>query len=89
MATVRCNGHAVEAPIGRDLLGLLLDAEVPMRYICMSGSCGTCRVRVLSGQEHLLPMNRTEQMLFPESRGEIRLACQAVVLGTGDVEVTQ
>lgn len=89
MATVRCDGHEVEAVVGRDLLGLMLDAGVPMRYICMAGSCGTCRVRVLSGGEHLLPMNRSEQLHQPTSTGEVRLACQAVVLGTGDVVITQ
>ncbi len=89
MATVRCDGHAVEAVAGRDLLGLMLDAGVPMQYICMAGSCGTCRVRVLSGGEHLLPMTRSEQRFQPTSRGEVRLACQAIALGTGDIEITQ
>ena len=72
---------------GRDVLGLLLDVRAPVTYLCMAGSCRHCRVKVLSGMEHLEPRH------FTESADRIgldeRLSCQAKVTGTGDVVVDQ
>ena len=52
--------------------------------------CGTCRVQVLGGAEHLTPPTAEERELvhaFPEAfRADERLACQCRPLG--DVEVT-
>ncbi len=89
MATLRFADLVIEAERGRDVLGLLLDHGADIRYLCMSGTCGTCRVRVLAGSEHLAPMVDAERLHFPTSRGETRLACQAILTGTGDVVVEQ
>jgi len=89
MASIRCDGHEVPAQPGRDVLGCLLDHNVPIVYLCMAGMCRTCRIGVLSGAEHLVPMTPAERHHFPQSRGEVRLACQAVMLGTGDVDISQ
>lgn len=35
---------------GANLLQALQEAQVPMSYSCMSGRCGTCRCRVLTGE---------------------------------------
>lgn len=87
MATVRYQG--VDYPIepGHDLLGALLDQGVSIGYICMSGSCGTCRVHVESGGEHLappMPMERTHGC-----DGDERLACQAIVIDDGVITISQ
>ncbi len=45
--------------------------------------CGTCRVTVESGQEHLTPMGTTERRVL-ETLGvgpDVRLACQAWARG--------
>lgn len=89
MAKIVFNGKEYAAETGRDLLGTLADANAPIMYICMSGSCGTCRVQVCKGGEHLTPLENLERRHFPEADGSVRLACQAIVLGTGDVEVKQ
>jgi ferredoxin len=89
MATLKFGKVRCEAEAGRDVLGLLLDAGAQIGYICMAGSCGTCRVTVRSGGEHLGPPNDAERHRIHGGIGLQRLACQAECLGTGDVEVSQ
>jgi ferredoxin len=89
MPEVRFDGLHIEAQPGRDLLGQLLDAGARIEYLCMAGSCRTCRVRVISGGEHLEPPCIAERIALPRGRDDMRLACQAIVRGTGDVEVAQ
>jgi ferredoxin len=86
---LRFNEICTPVKAGEDVLSQLLMAGANMRYLCMGGSCGTCRVRVLRGQEHLEPVAPGERYWFPETTGDIRLACQAVCKGTGDVVVDQ
>jgi ferredoxin len=88
MATVRFKDTVAEAEPGRDVLAVLLDASAPIAYLCMAGSCGTCRVRVRQGGEHLEPPDRAERRMLKGGANE-RLACQAVLTGTGDVVVDQ
>jgi len=89
MAKIIFNGKAYEAEAGRDVLSVLIDAKALIMYTCMSGSCGTCMVGVGKGKEHLSPLDDIERRHFPETDGSVRLACQAIVLGTGDVEISQ
>lgn len=72
---------------GQDLLGAMLDGGMPAMYLCMSGSCGRCRVRVSSGQEALGPLNAAER--FHGCDGPQRLACQARLAGDADIHVHQ
>lgn len=81
------NGTAFEQKKGSDLLGQLLNHGCDPQYICMSGSCGTCKVTIKSGMEHLSAKAGMENMHGCKD-GE-RLACQAVCRGTGDIVVVQ
>ncbi len=83
--------HEQRYPIepGRDILGLLLDQGADIQYLCMAGSCGTCRVRVCAGGEHLEAMSDAELAMLRDSDGGDRLACQAIALGSGDVVIEQ
>jgi ferredoxin len=89
MATLKIGKVETEARAGGDVLGLLLDAGAEMSFICMAGSCGTCRVTVRSGMEHLAPPTPAEELHLKGRPGQLRLACQAICLGTGDVAVSQ
>jgi ferredoxin len=89
MATLSCGKVETDALKGGDVLGLLLDAGAQMNFICMSGSCGTCRVRVQAGMEHLAAPTPSEEMHLKGRLDQFRLACQATCLGTGDVTVSQ
>src|SRR6516225_12378888 len=58
------------------------------------GLCGTCRVLVKQGMEHLSPRTRRERFKFAMSlavighEDEMRLSCQARVQGDCTVELT-
>jgi ferredoxin len=88
MTSIRLNEHpAVPAEPGGDLLGSMLARNLPAMYLCMSGSCRRCKVRVVSGGENLDPRHRAEDAhrLGPDER----LACQALVVGDGEIVVKQ
>ena len=81
MGRLRCDGLDIEARPGVDLLSQVLDGGGNLPYLCMAGSCRTCRVQVQDGIDQLEPPDDAEVALAP---GE-RLACQAVYRGPGDV----
>ncbi len=87
--TLRFRDVCIPQKTGEDVLSQLLIAGADIQYLCMGGTCGTCRIRVLRGQEHLSPVEPGERHFFPTTTGETRRACQAMCLGTGDVVVEQ
>jgi len=87
-ATLFYGKRSCPAQADRDLLSQLLDAGCEIKYLCMAGSCGTCRVQVLSGGEHLAARTAAEELRLPADP-QLRLACQAMVLASGDVRVVQ
>ena len=42
--------RTLEVRPGANLLEVLREHHVPVSYSCMSGRCGTCRCKVVSGQ---------------------------------------
>jgi ferredoxin len=87
MATLTFKDRSVPATKGHDVLGQLLTVGADVQYLCMSGSCGTCTVKIVSGAEHLAPPTEAETHCL-KTPGT-RLACQACTTGTGDVTVDQ
>lgn len=88
MGTVRLDAHVpADIAVGQDLLGAMLNAGVPVMYLCMAGSCGRCRVQVGSGLELLNPPNLAEQ--HHGCTGPDRLACQARLAEDGDLHLHQ
>lgn len=77
------------ATYGQTLLETSLRAKVPHFHQCHGlARCTTCRVRVLDGADNLSPRTGEELQISTE-RGwgdDIRLACQARVLGDVTVE---
>ena len=53
MASIIYNDKTYALQKGADVLGQLLNQGAEVQYICMSGSCGTCKVKVVAGAEHL------------------------------------
>jgi Na+-transporting NADH:ubiquinone oxidoreductase subunit F len=77
---VRINGEReVEMPVGTRLLQGLAEAEILVPSACAGGgTCGQCRVRILSGGGVILP---TEQSLISkrDAARHYRLSCQVTV----------
>ena len=73
----------VDADNGISLLELSREVECDITFGCQSGTCGTCRIRVLNGGENLSKMG-PEEREFMEGFGAHateRLACQVIVNG--------
>jgi len=75
---------------GEILYDSLYDRGHELPHGCLSGSCGACRVEVLSGSENLKPAGVIEQNTIESLKVElkvenIRLSCRAKV--TGDVTI--
>jgi ferredoxin len=71
-----------------NLLRVAIRHECGVPYRCASGNCGTDRVRVVEGAEHLTPPRRRERETLGEellAQG-YRLSCQTYV--AGDVAVS-
>lgn len=92
MARIRIQGRddEIEAGQGSSLLSCLMDAQVPISTSCGGqGICGLCRLTVVKGRELLTPVNGRELGHIGNVAKvvNIRLACQAAVIGEGELEL--
>ena len=77
----------IDAPDQAALIDLCDAHDAPVPFSCRSASCGTCRIHVLEGAEHLLPAAEDELDLldvFNHKPPLIRLACQAKLRAGAD-----
>ncbi|WP_420637814.1 2Fe-2S iron-sulfur cluster-binding protein [Candidatus Poriferisocius sp.] len=86
MPTIRflTSGTDVDFPDGEDvnLLRVALRNKCGVPFKCATGLCGTDRVRIVDGAEHLSPPKRRERELLGDLLDEgVRLACQTYVSG--------
>jgi ferredoxin len=84
----RNTGRTVEFEPGSEvnLLRVAIRNDCGVPYRCASGNCGTDRVLVVEGAEHLSPVRRKEHDRLGELVAEgWRLACQTYT--SGDVVV--
>jgi adenylate cyclase len=80
-------GLTASAQADETLLDLSRRAGAPLGNACGGvGVCTRCRVRVLSGNEHLSPPTSIETRFARDFGEDERMACQAVVMG--DCEIT-
>ncbi len=71
---------------GSNLLDVLRSHHLPISYSCMSGRCGTCRCRVVSGQVR----NSGPEAGRPHAgKDDYVLACQAVLTDNCTIELPE
>lgn len=92
MARIRVQGRddEIEARQESSLLSCLMNAQVPISTSCGGqGICGLCRLTVVKGRELLTPVNAREVGHIGNVAKvvNIRLACQAALIGEGVLEV--
>jgi adenylate cyclase len=82
---IHAGGPAIAASRGLSLLEIDRRQGIPHASACSGRArCGTCRVRVLDGMANLSPVESAEREVFDRlsiSDPDIRLACQAILLG--------
>lgn len=84
MATITFEplGISIECSDGEPIFAAARRAGVPIPTACVGrGTCGLCRVKVLSGEEALSPINPIEKRHLGNTYfiTKLRLSCQATV----------
>ncbi len=79
-------GRRAEVAAGTTILAAAEALRVPIGRVCGgAGTCSTCRVEVEAGAANLSPLEENE--IAYELGPNVRLACQARVLGDVGVRV--
>ncbi len=77
-----------EFPAGKTLLSAALDLGVVISHVCGGdGACGTCRVEVVEGGDHLTAPTPDET--YKEIEEPHRLSCQSKLVGDVIVKVAK
>jgi len=78
----------VEAPQGVALRAVAEASGADVTFGCGTGSCGTCRVRVVEGLEHCSEAGREEKDFLQalQAPPDHRLACKVCVKGNLEIE---
>ena len=72
-------GKAGEFPAGKTLLSCATDLGVRVSHVCGGdGACGTCRIEVVEGWDHLT--TPTPDETYKELDPPYRLSCQAKLM---------
>lgn len=81
--------HHFEVEEGANLLLEATLRSVSVPFYCTTGRCGTCRVQVMEGQDHLSACSELEiyRLGDEETASGIRLACQVYIFGDVKVRV--
>ncbi|GGF94709.1 2Fe-2S iron-sulfur cluster-binding protein [Paenibacillus abyssi] len=85
--TFQTSGKTIEIDKDTNLLRTSIRFEGSVPYKCGGGLCGTCKVRIVDGQENLSKVMKKEVARLGEEKIEqgFRLACQTFI--NGDVTV--
>ena len=61
--------------------------SMDLLFGCKEGLCEVCKIKVISGSEHLNDITDNEKEMGVEA--PFRLACQCVILSDGEISITQ
>jgi ferredoxin len=89
MPTVLVNDNSYIVDAGKILYDQLESQNMILPHGCLAGSCGACRVEIISGAKNLSALGAVElDTLSHFESGDIiiRLACRAKVLG--DIKIS-
>lgn len=85
MPVVRFESEDLEVDVdpGMRLLDLAAEVDCDITFGCKSGTCGTCRVKIVEGGQNLSPMQSEEQDFLAGfgARSDERLGCQITING--------
>ena len=71
--------YRLEAEKNQSILETALKQGIPLDYKCKQGTCGKCKVKVISGFEFLEASNQLEEKKLRQALvNNYRLACQAI-----------
>lgn len=88
--TFKPEGQECEAKVGEHLLKISNRIKAGIKFSCGGvPNCAMCRVKVVSGEEHLSKIDRKETDLMGNTYflTKERLSCQAIIESEGDIVV--
>jgi ferredoxin len=82
-------GETFEVPAGTTILVSAVQNGLALRHDCTEAVCGTDRVKIVSGNEHLSEKTENEELTLEMMNGgpDDRLACVARILDDVTVEL--
>ncbi|MBD2844941.1 2Fe-2S iron-sulfur cluster binding domain-containing protein [Paenibacillus sp. IB182496] len=85
--TYQTSGKVIEVPDDANLLRTSIRHEGDVPFKCGGGLCGTCKVRIVEGGQHLSKIMKKEVARLGQDKLDegYRLACQTFV--GGDVTI--
>jgi ferredoxin len=90
LVPIEFDGRKLDARKGGTILGTALRGGVRLMHVCGGRTlCGTCRVKILAGEENLTAMSAKERFSLRYHLSvspRVRLACQARVEGPIEAE---
>lgn len=90
-ALVKVKSKEFYVEVGDVLFNSLEEQKFTLNHGCLSGSCGACQMRVVSGMEFLDDPGAIEQDTIKavtkeqNLKGTIRLTCRAKVIAPGTI----
>ena len=84
-------GQSFEVAAGATILVSAIQSGLQLRHDCTEAICGTDRVKILSGKEHLSEKTENEELTLEmmNAGSNDRLGCVARVLGDVTVEIPE
>lgn len=82
--TFAASGKSGVIGAGRTLLDAAEECGVQIESLCRTGTCGTCKVKLVSGKVH---MQRDTALTGSDIKDRIVLACQARAV-TPEIEIS-
>ena len=82
-------GQSFEVPVETTILVSAIQNGMQLRHDCTEAICGTDRVKILSGKEHLSEKTENEELTLEMMNAgpDERLGCVARILGDVTVEL--
>lgn len=76
-------GITVTVPAGTRIIEVSEKIGAGIQYGCREADCGTCMTEIVSGMDKLSEKSAVESQTLAQHKAEpnVRLACQALVLG--------
>jgi 2Fe-2S ferredoxin len=87
----RTGEQSIEVAPRSNLLQAILAAGIPFRWSCAQATCGKCQCQVVAGAEYLQRPTVNEPKRLSQTLVDMgfRLACQAKVMGPGEIVIRQ
>jgi ferredoxin len=84
-------GQSFDVTAGTTILVSAIQNGLQLRHDCTEAICGTDRVKILSGKDHLSEKNENEELTLEMMKAgpDDRLACVARVVGDVTVQVIE